>query len=182
MPKFPCRERPERQDGPVDYDAEVMMVWREHDRREWSVWIEQALRVETEMVAPPPARLDPFSLVDPTSTERILETAGFVNASFTDVNEPVYWPEEPDTIDPRGKRRAGLPRGVCRSRLRADPARQPATVVVDRPLRGVAYPQASSAQRSIRCPLPVRSCTRPPSASKMTLKCPMVSTSQPASG
>ena len=69
----------------------TMLVWREHDLNEWSVSIERALGVDAEILTPPPKTLDPFSLADPTSTERILEAAGFVNASFTDVDEPVYY-------------------------------------------------------------------------------------------
>ena len=69
----------------------VMMVWREHDRNEWSVSIERALAACTDV--PDASFVDavPFSLADPTATGRILDTAGFVEASFTDVHEPVYY-------------------------------------------------------------------------------------------
>ena len=69
----------------------VMMVWREHDRNEWSVLIERALAACTDV--PDASLVDPvpFSLADPTATGRILDTAGFVEASFTDVHEPVYY-------------------------------------------------------------------------------------------
>jgi SAM-dependent methyltransferase len=68
----------------------VMMVWAEHRRNEWSVLIEHALAM-TGTPAAIPAQPDPFSLADPTLTERILEAAGFVEASFTEVHVPVYY-------------------------------------------------------------------------------------------
>jgi SAM-dependent methyltransferase len=69
----------------------VMMVWREHDRNEWSVLIERALAACTDV--PDASLVDPvpFSLADPTATGRILATAGFVEVSFTDVHELVYY-------------------------------------------------------------------------------------------
>jgi SAM-dependent methyltransferase len=69
----------------------VMMVWQQHDRNEWSVLIERALAAVTNAAADSPTLTDPFSLADPTATERILVTAGFVGVSFTDVHEPVYY-------------------------------------------------------------------------------------------
>ncbi|HEV8579865.1 MAG TPA: methyltransferase domain-containing protein [Thermoanaerobaculia bacterium] len=65
----------------------VMMVWREHDRNEWSVLIERALAAGTDV----PDASSAFSLADPATTGRILDTAGFVEATFTDVHEPVYY-------------------------------------------------------------------------------------------
>ena len=69
----------------------VMMVWREHDRNEWSVSIERALARGADAPADPPAQPDPFSLADPGLTERMLDEAGLVEVSFTDVHVPVYY-------------------------------------------------------------------------------------------
>ena len=69
----------------------VMMVWREHDRNEWSVLIERALAASTDAPTAFPAQPDPFSLADPSLTERMLDAAGFVEASLTDVHVPVYY-------------------------------------------------------------------------------------------
>lgn len=69
----------------------VMMVWQRHDRNEWSVLIERALAAVTDVAVASPTSADPFSLADPTTTERILVAAGFVGVSFTDVHEPVYY-------------------------------------------------------------------------------------------
>jgi SAM-dependent methyltransferase len=69
----------------------VMMVWREHDRNEWSLVIERALASGTETPAASPATTGPFSLADPTLTAQMLGAAGFVEASFTDVHVPVYY-------------------------------------------------------------------------------------------
>jgi SAM-dependent methyltransferase len=69
----------------------VMMVWREHDRNEWSVLIERALAAGTDVPDASLVNPAPFSLADPTATNQILHTAGFVEASFTDVHELVYY-------------------------------------------------------------------------------------------
>jgi SAM-dependent methyltransferase len=69
----------------------VMMVWQQHDRNEWSVMIERALAAAPDVPAASPMLPDPFTLADPTTTERILVTAGFVAVSFTEVHEPVYY-------------------------------------------------------------------------------------------
>ena len=66
----------------------VMMVWQAHDRNEWSVLIERALAAGPEAS---PDQPDPFSLADPRLTEPMLAAAGFVAASFTDVQVPVYY-------------------------------------------------------------------------------------------
>jgi SAM-dependent methyltransferase len=69
----------------------VMMVWQPHDRNEWSVLIERALAASTAGPSPLREQPDPFSLGDPGVTERILDAAGFGEASFTDVHVPVYY-------------------------------------------------------------------------------------------
>ena len=66
----------------------LIMVWREHDRNEWSVLIEGALAGGADAS---PAGPDAFSLADAGATERILDAAGFADASFTDVHVPVYY-------------------------------------------------------------------------------------------
>ena len=69
----------------------VMMVWREPDRNEWVVLIERALATGTDVADASSAEPDTFSLADPTTTRRILDAAGFVETSFADVHEPVYY-------------------------------------------------------------------------------------------
>ncbi len=69
----------------------VMMVWREHERNDWSVLIERALAAGPDPQPSAPTRPGPFSLADPKLTERMLDAAGFVEASFTDVHVPVYY-------------------------------------------------------------------------------------------
>ena len=69
----------------------VMMVWQDHRLNEWSVSIERALAAGADAPIPYPWEPDPFSLADPASTQRILETAGFADAGFTAVHEPVYY-------------------------------------------------------------------------------------------
>ena len=69
----------------------MMMIWQEHHRNEWSVSIQRALADVADMPAAAPAALDPFSLADPTTTETILDRAGFDEVTFTDVHAPVYY-------------------------------------------------------------------------------------------
>jgi ubiquinone/menaquinone biosynthesis C-methylase UbiE len=69
----------------------VMMVWQDHHRNEWSVSIQRALAGGADVTAASLGAPDPFSLADPTTTERVLDTAGFDEAAFTDVHEPVYY-------------------------------------------------------------------------------------------
>lgn len=68
----------------------VMMVWQEHEHNEWSVAIERALGREGSPVPAPEAR-EPFSLADQDTVEAILGAAGFGEATFTDVHQPVYY-------------------------------------------------------------------------------------------
>lgn len=69
----------------------VMMVWQDHQRNEWSVSIQRALAGGSDVPAAAPGAPDPFSLADPTTTERVLDRAGFVEATFTEVHKPVYY-------------------------------------------------------------------------------------------
>ena len=64
----------------------VMMVWQAGDRNEWHVAIRRAFGGSAERTAP-----KAFSLADPDGTTRLLEAAGFVDVTFTDVDEPVYY-------------------------------------------------------------------------------------------
>jgi SAM-dependent methyltransferase len=67
----------------------VMMVWQDRDRNEWAVSIDNALAAEQASLLP--RTEDPFSLGDPAAVTSILDAAGFVEMSFTDVHEPVYY-------------------------------------------------------------------------------------------
>jgi ubiquinone/menaquinone biosynthesis C-methylase UbiE len=69
----------------------VMMVWQDHHRNEWSVSIHRALATGAGMPIRSLGAPDPFSLADPATTERVLETAGFTDVAFTAVHEPVYY-------------------------------------------------------------------------------------------
>lgn len=75
----------------------VMMVWQAHDRNEWDIVIRQSLGEPHTPAAFHPAGLDPFSLADPPTVTRILETAGFADVAFSDVREPVFYGPDVDT-------------------------------------------------------------------------------------
>jgi SAM-dependent methyltransferase len=69
----------------------VMMVWQAHERNEWDVAIHQSLAGPEGPAAVVSGGPDPFSLADPPTVERILDAAGFVDVTLTDVHEPVYY-------------------------------------------------------------------------------------------
>lgn len=73
----------------------VLLVWQDADRNEWFTAVRHALAGSTPPV-PTAGDLEPFSLADPPSTQRILTTAGFTAAGFTAVHEPVYYGPDPD--------------------------------------------------------------------------------------
>ena len=75
----------------------VMMVWQAHDLNEWDVAIRQSLGGSDTPAALDPPAPDPFSLADPQAVTDVLETAGFVDVTFTDVHEPVYYGPDLDT-------------------------------------------------------------------------------------
>jgi ubiquinone/menaquinone biosynthesis C-methylase UbiE len=68
-----------------------MMVWQDHDQNEWSVSIQRAIAGDADVPAASSRAPNAFSLGDPGTTARILESAGFGDVSFTDVHEPVYY-------------------------------------------------------------------------------------------
>jgi ubiquinone/menaquinone biosynthesis C-methylase UbiE len=72
----------------------VMMVWQEHERNEWSVSIQRSLSGSEPAPTAPPGAPDPFSLADPIIVKRIFSAAGFADAEFTDVREPVYYGQD----------------------------------------------------------------------------------------
>ena len=69
----------------------VMMIWQDHDRNEWALSIDNALAADQASLLLPTDAIDPFSLGDPAAVTTILDAAGFVELSFTDVHEPVYY-------------------------------------------------------------------------------------------
>jgi hypothetical protein len=68
-----------------------MLVWQAPERNEWEVAISQSLAGTGGSAAVGSAGPDPFSLADPPAVGAILEAAGFVGVTFTDVHEPVYY-------------------------------------------------------------------------------------------
>lgn len=69
----------------------VMMVWQSGDRNEWFVSICRSLAAGEASLAAPAGSADPFAFADPTTVEQILNVTGFVNVTFTEVNQPVYY-------------------------------------------------------------------------------------------
>ena len=69
----------------------VMMVWQAGERNEWDVVIRQSLGAAEGPAAGASQGPDPFSLADPPAVREILQAAGFADAVFTDVREPVFY-------------------------------------------------------------------------------------------
>jgi SAM-dependent methyltransferase len=67
----------------------VMMVWQGHELNEWSLAIEESLGGSSH--APASEAPDPFSLADPARVEGVLDTAGFTDVTFADVDQPIYF-------------------------------------------------------------------------------------------
>ncbi len=64
----------------------VMMVWLAPEHNEWAVALRRSLETAGASAGP-----DPFSLADPPAVREILRAAGFADAAFTEVREPVYY-------------------------------------------------------------------------------------------
>lgn len=73
----------------------VLLVWQDSDCNEWFTAVRHALAGSTPPI-PTGSDLKPFSLADPTYVQRILTAAGFADASFSTVHEPVYYGPAPD--------------------------------------------------------------------------------------
>lgn len=64
----------------------AMIVWQHRKDNEWATAIQDALGA-----APPPSRLDAFSLAEPDTVRALLGGAGYADVAFTEVREPVYF-------------------------------------------------------------------------------------------
>ena len=73
----------------------VLLVWQAAGRNVWFTAVRQALAGSTPLT-PTDSDLEPFSLADPTHTQRILTAASFADVGFTAVHEPVYYGPDPD--------------------------------------------------------------------------------------
>jgi SAM-dependent methyltransferase len=71
----------------------VLLVWQGHDQNEWARAIDTALG---DAALPPKPGADPFSLGDAEATAGILEGAGFDDARFDEVHEPVFYGPDVD--------------------------------------------------------------------------------------
>ena len=76
----------------------VTMVWQASELNEWSVVIRQCL--ESGSATGDSAGPDAFSLADRATLTENLHAAGFVDATFADVCEPVYYgPDVPAALE-----------------------------------------------------------------------------------
>jgi SAM-dependent methyltransferase len=69
----------------------VMMVWQARERNEWDVVVRRSLEAAEGPVAGAGEGPDAFALADPPTVLGILVAAGFVDVTFADVQEPVYY-------------------------------------------------------------------------------------------
>jgi ubiquinone/menaquinone biosynthesis C-methylase UbiE len=75
----------------------VMIVWQEREQNEWAVAIQRALAVGEAAPVNASATWQPFSLGDPRTVEHILHTAGFVDVTFDQVREAVFYGPDTDS-------------------------------------------------------------------------------------
>jgi SAM-dependent methyltransferase len=76
----------------------VMLVWQAEAHNEWATAIRRALGGAAE--AQPTPGLDPFSLAEPALVRSTLNTAGYVDVGFADVQAPVYYgPDRAAALD-----------------------------------------------------------------------------------
>jgi SAM-dependent methyltransferase len=68
----------------------VLLVWQHPERNEWFTATRRAL-ADSDTATPSERDLEPFSLADPSDTQRMLTAAGLDEIAFTDVHEPVYY-------------------------------------------------------------------------------------------
>jgi ubiquinone/menaquinone biosynthesis C-methylase UbiE len=73
----------------------VMIVWQDREQNEWAVAIQRALAGGEAAPVNASAIWQPFSLGDPRTVKHILHTAGFVDVTFDQVREAVFY--GPDT-------------------------------------------------------------------------------------
>lgn len=74
----------------------LMMVWQPRDRNEWATAIDDAFRFDRADAAGSSAVPPAFSLGDPDTARRMLESAGFVTPAFDEVHAPVYYGSDAD--------------------------------------------------------------------------------------
>lgn len=75
----------------------VMIVWQDREQNEWAVAIPRALAGgEVAPVNDSRAR-QPFSLGNTLIVQHILRTAGFIDVTFDQVHEPVYYGPDTDS-------------------------------------------------------------------------------------
>ncbi|MGH9214852.1 MAG: class I SAM-dependent methyltransferase [Acidimicrobiales bacterium] len=72
----------------------VVLVWQSADRNEWFTATRQAIAGSSTPTASA-CDLEPFSLADPASTQRMLTAAGFAEIAFADIREPVFYGPDP---------------------------------------------------------------------------------------
>jgi SAM-dependent methyltransferase len=73
----------------------VQLVWQQPDVNEWFTAPRRAI-AGSDSPVPSAEDLVPFSLADPTTSERLLTSAGFVEIDFAAVHEPVYYGTDAD--------------------------------------------------------------------------------------
>jgi SAM-dependent methyltransferase len=65
----------------------VMIVWQTREQNEWAVEIPRALAGDEVS----PVVWQAFSLGDPSAAKHTLNTAGFIDVTFDEVHEPVFY-------------------------------------------------------------------------------------------
>jgi len=75
----------------------VMIVWQDREQNEWAVAIQRALAIGEVAAGNASASWQPFSLGDPRTVRDILHPAGFVDVTFDQVHEAVFYGPDTDS-------------------------------------------------------------------------------------
>jgi SAM-dependent methyltransferase len=67
----------------------ALLAWRELQRNEWLLELRGALAMGRQLPEPPPEAPTPFALADPDRVRGILGDAGYTDAGFEPIDEPV---------------------------------------------------------------------------------------------
>jgi SAM-dependent methyltransferase len=74
----------------------ALLVWQRMDRNEWLTATRGALAAGRDLPVPPTGAPGPFGLADPVAARTILETAGFEQIGFEDVQVPFEFGADAD--------------------------------------------------------------------------------------
>jgi SAM-dependent methyltransferase len=74
----------------------VLLTWQPFPHQEWIREFSTALAVGRDLPAPPPEAPGPFTLADPDVIRSVLDAAGYIDVTFDDQQEPMWFGTDAD--------------------------------------------------------------------------------------